>query len=492
MKIVLQYYCSRGYSSVGLERLPCKQGVVGSTPTISTKLFMTEFIKVSHPATSMSHPIVSIIGRPGVGKSTLFNRLLRRRRAITHRIDGVTRDVIAKYSETLDCYLNDSAGIIDDGDEHFQDLMNESSLRIAKNSDLILFMLDGSIGMLPADMAIFAILRKNSLLKKTFFLKNKCDRSQSQDNMLDKMATECLLAMYISSEHNVGIGALVSEILNFLGKDRPPPKESSISIGIVGAPNVGKSTLSNLIRGNDFSIVSDIAGTTRDVVSGQMQHGLKNYEILDTAGIKKSRYVDLDKLAHSATIAAIRESDVVVFMIDSISGGASIDRRICSVIKEARKPVVCLVNKLDLEGRCIESSLNLKTSPFRKLLFDCNVFGVSLRYNKSLDFLFAEISRLNAINTQRIKTAKLNEWLSNAKLRSGMEHSSLEQIKFIAQTGTRPPVFSMSHRFQNMSKKGPLSILKLLRNSFDFAGIPIELSEMKMSEKTFAKRRVRK
>lgn len=368
---------------------------------------------------------VAIVGRPNVGKSALFNRLAGRKIAIVHDQPGVTRDRIS-----ASCKLGrspfgifDTGGIGADVDTSFTDqVRTEANIAIA-TSDALLFLVDGHEGLVSIDEELARVLRRAR--KPIILVVNKIDHSKHGSNAAEfsKLGFDRMLS--ISAEHNIGIGRLVEEIEELL----PPPaaedsagkSEAPLRIAIVGRPNVGKSSLTNAILGDERTLVSPISGTTRDAVDIPYSRGKHDYLLIDTAGIRprgrRDNSVEIFSVMRSET--SIRRADLCCLVIDATEGVTAQDKKIAGLIQEARKPCVVAVNKWDLikERTGEKEALKAVLQEMESELFFVSyapVLLLSARTGEALDRLFKAIEKVRNGAKQRISTGPLNRLLDEA------------------------------------------------------------------------------
>ena len=298
-----------------------------------------------------SLPLISIIGRPNVGKSTLFNRLIGRRRAITDPTPGVTRDPIPErwLLGNHPVTLVDSGGIKVEKDR-MDDLVAQKSMSLLDQSDLIIFMMDCT-EVNGEDQMLLKQLRPYT--DKLVLVVNKIDDVTRDDLIWNFYNFGYQRVVGISAEHGLGIEELEDTLLGMLSLERleePPEEPETIRLAILGKPNTGKSTLTNLLTGRDVSIVSDIAGTTRDVMRATFSYKGTDYTVLDTAGIRRKSKVEEDVEYYSVNraIKTIDESDVVFLMVDVKEGLSDQDKKIASLIVRRGKGIIIVLNKIDL------------------------------------------------------------------------------------------------------------------------------------------------
>lgn len=318
----------------------------------------------------MRKPVVSIVGRPNVGKSTLFNRLAGERLAVVHEAPGTTRDRLLSEAEWGGVWFNivDTGGIDPTGSkaaeplsissaEYIPQIRRQAELAI-RESDLVLFLVDGISGVTAADVEIAGILRRQQGERggdpwpPILLVVNKCDNAQRRAEAVEFYELGMGDPIPISALHGVGTGDLLDQIIAALGEDEGPPSTppESVGIAIVGRPNVGKSSLLNKILGEERAIVSPIPGTTRDAVDTELLYQDQYVTLIDTAGIRRRGKIDpgVERYSVLRALKAMDRADVVLLMIDATEGITSQDTHIAGMALEKMKSVVVLVNKWDL------------------------------------------------------------------------------------------------------------------------------------------------
>ena len=308
-------------------------------------------------------PLISIVGRPNVGKSTLFNRLLGKKQSIVFSQPGSTRDLIKEdlIINNKKIFLVDSGGFDNDKD-HYPTLIKKKILKTIKKSDFIIFLLDGKAGLQNEDREILKIIRGEK--KRYVAVINKIDNKRSDENIPEFYKLGIKQFIQIAAEHDRNLSTLREHIENsFKSLDDSilEPNDSIPRVAIVGKPNAGKSTLINSLARENVSIVSEIPGTTRDTVNVKISRGNQNYFFVDTAGLRrKSKISDnVEYYSTSRAVSAIEKSDVVILIIDSQYGPSKQDSKISSLIKKNNKGIVIAINKADLIPSDIKNEKNI-------------------------------------------------------------------------------------------------------------------------------------
>lgn len=429
-------------------------------------------------------PLISIIGRPNVGKSTLFNRLIGERRAITDPTPGVTRDPIpARY-----LLGNHPVTLVDSGGvklerEGLDEAVSEKSLSLCSMSDLILFVMDCT-DITGEDMMLIDELRPYA--DKVVLVVNKVDDPKRDDLVWNFFSYGYQRVVGISAAHGSGFEELEDTMLGMLSLERledEPEEPETIKLAIMGKPNTGKSTLMNLLTGRDVSIVSEIAGTTRDVMRATFEYKGTDYTLLDTAGIRRKSKVEEDVEYYSVNraIKTIDEADVVLLMIDIKEGLAEQDKKIAQLIVRRGKGIVLVLNKVDLMkgiGNEIEAVKDRVRFLFPILSFAPLVpisAKESVDVGKMLDTVWAVWKQLN----KRIDTAVLNEalkaWTADYEPPRGADGHY--KVLYGTQVSSNPVRFLLFvNRIKNFPETYISYIKNMLRKDFGFANIPVEIS----------------
>lgn len=426
--------------------------------------------------------IVAVVGRPNVGKSTFFNQLAGRRISITFDRPGVTRDRI--YADVEWCgsafTAIDTGGIeIKSDDQMWKHIRAQAELAV-EVADAIIFMCDGKQGLLPDDYLIAEYLRMTR--KPVILAVNKLDNPW--DTPYDFYQLGLGEPYGISAEHSKGLGDVLDAVVEALGEcDAPEDQDSGLKIAVVGKPNAGKSSLVNKLIGKDRSIVSDIAGTTRDTIDSVITYNGKNYTVIDTAGIRKKGNVDEDVEYYSVVraLAAVRRSDVTVIVIDADKGISEQDVKIAGYVHEQGKPSLIVMNKWDLIEKDTNTVnvFNKKIATELKFMSYFRTLYLSALTGKRVDKLLSEVDYVYANATRRVSTGTLNDVLSDLLSVNEPPTKNGRKLKiyYATQPDTLPPTFIL---FVNDEKLIHFSYLRYLenglRNAFDFSGTPIRIS----------------
>lgn len=426
--------------------------------------------------------IVAVVGRPNVGKSTFFNQLAGKRISITFDRPGVTRDRI--YADVEWCgsafTAIDTGGIeIKSDDQMWKHIRAQAELAV-EVADAIIFMCDGKQGLLPDDYLIAEYLRMTR--KPVILAVNKLDNPW--DTPYDFYQLGLGEPYGISAEHSKGLGDVLDAVVEALGEcDAPENQDSGLKIAVVGKPNAGKSSLVNKLIGKDRSIVSDIAGTTRDTIDSVITYNGKNYTVIDTAGIRKKGNIDEDVEYYSVVraLAAVRRSDVTVIVIDADKGISEQDVKIAGYVHEQGKPSLIVMNKWDLVEKDTNTVnvFNKKIATELKFMSYFRTLYLSALTGKRVDKLLSEVDYVYANATRRVSTGTLNDVLSDLLSVNEPPTKNGRKLKiyYATQPDTLPPTFIL---FVNDEKLIHFSYLRYLenglRNAFDFSGTPIRIS----------------
>ncbi len=429
-------------------------------------------------------PIIAIIGRPNVGKSTLFNRLLRRPRAIVEDEPGVTRDRI--YGEaTFDDHsfiLIDTGGFEPSPNASIQKQVREQAETAIQEADLILFLLDGQEGLTYDDLEVANYLRR--MTKPVIYVVNKIDTEKQEKNLFDFYRLGVSKLQAISAEHGRGISTLMEEVFHLLPPTETPPdrKEEEIKVAIVGRPNVGKSSLLNRLLGSPRAIVDATPGTTRDAIDTPLRKDGQKYLFIDTAGIRRRSKVTsrLEKIITMRALRSLERCDVALITIDGWEGLTEQDMRIAEFAAENGRAMMLIVNKWDLvikEAHTKQRYLQRIYQEMRTLDY-VPVLFVSALTGQGTEKIFKLIDQVIVEHRKRIATAELNKWLKEIGQRypPPLAGTRLVKLYYMTQVEVAPPTFVI---FTNLPEEIDTSyqryLLRQLRERFGFLGTPLRL-----------------
>ena len=430
----------------------------------------------------MAKPIVAVVGRPNVGKSTLFNKLIGKRMSIVDDTPGVTRDRI--YGEAEWCahkmLLIDTGGIEQGTDDVILAGMRSQAELAIDMSNAIIFVVDVKSGVTASDADVAALLQKSG--KPIILCVNKCDNIGDLPLEFYEFYNLGLGdPVAVSSVHGHGTGDLLDEVIKHLPEyDEEEEGSEIINVAVIGKPNAGKSSLINTISGEERAIVSDIAGTTRDAIDTMVENEFGKFNFTDTAGLRRKSKVDdrLEKYSVLRAKMAIERSDVCVIMLDGTDGFTEQDSKVAGLALEQGKACIIAVNKWDIvekDGRTMDSYRKSLMKDFSFMSFAPIIF-ISAKTGQRLDRLFELIKYVHAQNTMRISTGKLNDILADATARVQPPTDKGKRLKifYITQASTKPPTFVC---FCNRAELFHFSYQRYLENqirsTFGLEGTPI-------------------
>ena len=437
----------------------------------------------------MSKPLVAIVGRPNVGKSTFFNRIVGQRISIVEDTPGVTRDRL--YADAEWCghsfTLIDTGGLeIKSEDVMWSHIRAQAQIAV-ETADVIVFMLDGKTGLTHEDYEVAAYLRKSR--KPILLVVNKLDNNE-QHLLYDFYELGLGEPIGISAGQAKGLGDVLDEIVKLTGKYETEEKEEALKIAVVGKPNAGKSSLVNKLLGYDRVIVSDIAGTTRDAIDTRIKIGDKEYILIDTAGIRRKRSVeeDLEQYSVMRSLGAVRRADVCLVVIDSSEELSEQDVKIAGYVHEQGKPSVVVMNKWDVVEKdtyTIEK-YNRKLKEELKFMDYFIPTYVSAKTGKRVDNLIKLAERAYENASRRISTGLLNDVLREAILTNEPPSKNGKRLKiyYVTEVSANPPTFVIFVNDDTLMHFSYSRYLEnALRRSFDFEGTPVRLIIRNKNEK---------
>ena len=430
---------------------------------------------------------VCLVGKPNVGKSSIFNRLIKENKSIIMDTPGVTRDRIygkVEYNNKR-FHLIDTGGISFGDDDFQKDILAQATLAIDE-ADLVLFVVDGIEEIDASDRKVAEILHRSS--KPVIVVVNKLDNDKRKDNLYSFYELGFSELIAVSASHNLGI----NELLNTITSDLPEEdviQDNSIKFSIIGRPNVGKSSLINALLNEDRAIVSDIAGTTRDAIDTKFKYNHEEITVIDTAGMRKKGkiYESVEKYSLIRSLKAIDRSDVCVLVIDASTGIIEHDKHIASYALDAGKGIVICVNKWDTINNPDSDIKHWKEEIKNEFQFIpyAHVVFLSAKTKKRVNTLMPEV--INAYNNNRkeVKTSLLNNIIMEAvSLHEPPSYKGKRlKIYFVSQTGNCPPKFTFSVNNKGLVHFSYERYLEnQIRNNIDFDGTPIILQFKNKSE----------
>ena len=436
-------------------------------------------------------PIVAIVGRPNVGKSTFVNRLIGSRASIVDDMAGVTRDRIYFDVEwqTKKFTVIDTGGIIPSDESELMTNIYTQAQIACEEADKILFLVDGKLGINPIDHDIANILRRTK--KPIYLVVNKIDAPQQQDNIADFYELAVGEIYPISALHGCGgVGDLLDAVTADFGEVDEINTEH-IRIAIVGKPNAGKSSIVNALLNEERTIVSDVSGTTRDAIDSYVTYNDNEFILVDTAGIRKKAKVDwgVEKFAVDRAIRAIREADIAVLVIDATEGLSDQDKKISSIVQEAGKGLILAVNKWDLvENKGPNTLVNFEKeietqAPF--LNYVPKIF-ISAKTKQRLNSIYDEATRVYEQCNKKVSTSLLNKIITEAFCLNPPTSvkGKLLKIYYTAQVKSAPPTFVMFINNLDLLKDSYKRYIEnKLREAFGFFGTPIRISAREKNAK---------
>lgn len=430
----------------------------------------------------MAKPVVAVVGRPNVGKSTLFNKLIGKRMSIVDDTPGVTRDRI--YGDAEWCgykmMMIDTGGIEHGTDDVILSGMRNQAELAIDMANVIVFVVDVKCGVTASDEEVAAMLQKSG--KPVVVCVNKCDSLGDLPYEFYEFYNLGLGdPVAVSSVHGHGTGDLLDEVVKHLPEPEEDELESQIiNVAVIGKPNAGKSSLVNAVTGEERAIVSDIAGTTRDAIDTLVENNFGKFNFTDTAGLRRKSKVDdrLEKYSVLRARMAIERSDVCVIMIDGTDGFTEQDSKVAGLALEEGKACIIAVNKWDIvekDGRTMDSYRKSLMNDFSFMPFAPIIF-ISAKTGQRLDRLFELIKYVHEQNTMRISTGKLNDILAEATARVQPPTDKGRRLKiyYMTQASTKPPTFVC---FCNRADLFHFSYQRYLENqirsTFGLEGTPI-------------------
>lgn len=430
-------------------------------------------------------PIVAIVGRPNVGKSTFFNRMIGRHMSIVEDTPGVTRDRLYADAtwQNFSFTLVDTGGIEMNSDDIIKRQMKAQAQLAAETADLILFFVDGKSGLTAEDHDVADYLRHTG--KDVILVVNKIDNASREDYLYEYYELGIGAPMPVSSVHGLGTGDVLDAIAAHFDHEKLDEPESDVTkIAVVGKPNAGKSSLVNAILGEERAIVSDRPGTTRDAVDTPFTNHGREYVIMDTAGIRRKARIEdnsIERFSVVRALAAVRRSDVVLLMVDAVEGISDQDAKIAGYIQEAGKPVVVLVNKWDLvekdNGTVNEYTKKLRAQlPFMEY---APILFISCKSGQRLNRVLEMADTVLENARRKITTGLLNDIISDAT--AALDAPSVSgrrlRIYYATQVGQHPPEFLLFVNSAELLRESYRRYLENhLRKTFDFTGTPILIS----------------
>ncbi len=432
----------------------------------------------------MSKPVLAVVGRPNVGKSTFFNRIIGERRAIVEDIPGVTRDRIYAEAEWngKEFAIIDTGGIEAKTDDTILSQMRDQAVIAMDMADVIIFMVDGKEGLTTADRDVATILRRTG--KEVILVVNKIDvPDKLYDNIYDFYELGFGEPIGISSVNMLNLGDLLDRIIEGFPDDAYEDDEDAVKIAIIGKPNVGKSSMVNALTNENRVIVSPIAGTTRDSIDTPFTYNDQKYTLIDTAGLRRKSKVN-DNIEHYSVVravAAVERCDVCVLMIDAVEGLTEQDKKIAGIAHEAGKGLLIVVNKWDL----IEKETNTMRDYERKIKAEmlfasyAPVLFTSVVTKRRIYNVIDMCESIANMRAMRITTGKLNSIIEDAVMMRQPPQDKGRRLKiyYAAQVGVKPPLFSFNINDRKLMHFSYARYLEnKIRDAYGFEGTSIKFT----------------
>src|SRR5215471_2776090 len=449
---------------------------------------------------------VVIAGRPNVGKSALFNKLLRRRRSLVHDLPGMTRDVLEAQAELPDgrpYRLVDTGGFDPEGREEIPRAVREKALAAIRGAGLVVLVIDASAGVLPGDRAAARAIREAGA--EAVVAANKIDCREGSEGEVEAWELGFDEVYGVSAEHNTGVDDIQAAIAERMGGavgeatgggETPEDGEAGesrkeVALAVVGRPNVGKSSLVNALLGEERTIVSDLPGTTRDAVDVTLERGGTRFRLVDTAGIRRKGRTERGPEVLSVVSARkrIEESDVALLVLDANEGVTAQDATVASAAWEAGKGLVLVANKWDLAGRPgEETATEFRRDVQERLAFASHapLLFVSAKTRRGVSRLLDTVAAVAENRRRRISTGELNRVLGRALRDKAPRTASGGKLKvfYVAQTGAAPPTFTLvASREEALHFSESRRVENILRGAADFSGVPIRISVRERSQR---------
>lgn len=439
----------------------------------------------------MSKPIVAIVGRPNVGKSTFFNKILGKRISIVEDTPGVTRDRIYGEAEWLGKHfaLIDTGGIEPDSKDIILSQMREQAQIAMETSDVILFLVDGREGLTAADREVGEMLMRTG--RPVVLVVNKIDNPRNlPEDFYDFYELGLGEPMAISAANMLGFGDVLDEIVKNFPQGAYEEDDETTKIAVIGKPNVGKSSLINELLGENRVIVSPIAGTTRDSIDTPFERNGRKYILIDTAGIRRKSKVneDIERYSVIRAVAAVERCDVALLMIDASEGVTEQDKKIAGVAHEAGKGIVVVVNKWDLVEKETNTMRHFEKTIRNELIFMtyAPIVFISVLEHQRIQKVIDTADYVQEKRSLRVSTGQLNALIADATMMKPTPGDKGKHLKiyYAAQVGIQPPLFSFQINKRDLMHFSYARYLEnRIRESFGFEGTSIKFVFREKGEK---------
>jgi len=439
----------------------------------------------------MSKPIVAIVGRPNVGKSTFFNKIVGRRVSIVEDTPGVTRDRIYAEAEwnSVHFALIDTGGIEPSSADVILSQMREQAQIAMDMADCILFVVDGKAGLTHADREVATMLRRTG--KKVILVVNKIDAPWNlPDDFYDFYELGLGEPIPVSAVNMLNFGDVLDEVVESFPKDALTEEEDDIKIAVIGKPNVGKSSLINCLLGEKRVIVSPIAGTTRDSIDTPFEKDGEKYILIDTAGIRRKSKVneDIERYSVIRAVAAVERCDVALLVIDADEGLTEQDKKIAGIAHEAGKGIVVVVNKWDLIQKETNTMRDFRRGLEAELLFMsyAPIIFISVKDKVRIHQVIETAKAVAENRAMRVPTGQLNSLVSDATMMKQPPSDKGRRLKiyYVTQVGVKPPLFSFQINDRELMHFSYARYLEnKIREGFGFEGTSLKFVFREKGEK---------
>ena len=430
----------------------------------------------------MSKPIVAVVGKPNVGKSTFFNKIVGKRISIVEDTPGVTRDRIYAEAEWrgVPFIIIDTGGIEPASEDVLLIQMRNQAQIAMETADVIVFLVDGKAGLTSEDRDVAELLMRTG--KPVILTANKIDTAQMTDDYYDFFELGLGEPVPISSANQLGLGDLLDQILEYFPKKKEDEEEEdNVKIAVIGKPNVGKSSLINALLGEERVIVSDIAGTTRDSIDTPFSRGEDRYVLIDTAGIRRKSRVteDIERYSVIRAISAIERCDVCLLMLDAVEGVSEQDKKIAGMAHEEGKGVIIVVNKWDLIEKDTHTMSKFKKQIEQELsyLSYAPILFISVLKKQRIYQVLEMASHVANQRSMRIPTGQLNNLIADATMMRQPPSDKGKKLKIYygSQVGIRPPLFSFKVNSRELMHFSYSRYLEnRIRDAFGFEGTSVK------------------
>lgn len=430
----------------------------------------------------MSKPIVAVVGKPNVGKSTFFNKIVGKRISIVEDTPGVTRDRIYAEAEWrgVPFIIIDTGGIEPASEDVLLIQMRNQAQIAMETADVIVFLVDGKAGLTSEDRDVAELLMRTG--KPVILTANKIDTAQMTDDYYDFFELGLGEPVPISSANQLGLGDLLDQILEYFPKKKEDEEEEdNVKIAVIGKPNVGKSSLINALLGEERVIVSDIAGTTRDSIDTPFSRGEDRYVLIDTAGIRRKSRVteDIERYSVIRAISAIERCDVCLLMLDAVEGVSEQDKKIAGMAHEEGKGVIIVVNKWDLIEKDTHTMTKFKKQIEQELsyLSYAPILFISVLKKQRIYQVLEMASHVANQRSMRIPTGQLNNLIADATMMRQPPSDKGKKLKiyYVSQVGIRPPLFSFKVNSRELMHFSYSRYLEnRIRDAFGFEGTSVK------------------